>query len=37
MKVLRDDNSYRSAIDSLDAKEGTIAFAEKRKPNWQGR
>jgi crotonobetainyl-CoA hydratase len=37
MKVLRDNNSYRSAIDSLDAKEGTIAFAEKRKPNWQGR
>ena len=37
MNVLRDNNSYRSAIDSPDAKEGTIAFAEKRKPIWQGR
>ena len=37
MKVLRNNDSYRAAIDSLDANEGTIAFAEKRKPNWQGR
>jgi crotonobetainyl-CoA hydratase len=37
MNVLRDSNSYRSAIDSLDAKEGTNAFAEKRKPIWLGR
>jgi crotonobetainyl-CoA hydratase len=37
MNVLRDNNSYRSAIDSLDAKEGTNAFAEKRKPIWLGR
>jgi len=36
MKMLRDNASYRAAIDSLDAKEGTIAFSEKRKPNWQG-
>ncbi len=37
MNVLRNNNSYRSAIDSLDAKDGTNAFAEKRKPIWQGR
>jgi crotonobetainyl-CoA hydratase len=37
MKVLRNNDSYRAAIDSLDANEGTLAFAEKRKPNWQGR
>ena len=37
MSILRGNHAYRAAIDSLDAKEGTIAFSEKRKPNWQGR
>lgn len=37
MSILRGNHAYRTAIDSLDAKEGTIAFSEKRKPNWQGR
>ena len=27
MKVLRNNDSYRAAIDSLDANEGTLAFA----------
>lgn len=37
MATLRRHDSYRAAIDSLDASEGTKAFSEKRKPNWQGR
>lgn len=37
MNILRNNSSYRSAIDSLDAQEGAKAYAEKRKPNWQGR
>ena len=37
MKVLRENSTYRSAIDSQDALEGTKAFAEKRAPKWQGK
>ena len=37
MKVLRENSTYRSAIDSQDALEGTKAFAEKRAPEWQGK
>ena len=37
MKVLRQNSTYRSAIDSQDAAEGTKAFAEKRTPKWQGK
>lgn len=37
MKVLRQNSTYRSAIDSQDAAEGTKAFAEKRAPKWQGK
>ena len=37
MSVLRQNSTYRSAIDSQDAAEGTKAFAEKRAPKWQGK
>ena len=37
MKVLRENSTYRSAIESQDATEGTKAFAEKRAPKWQGK
>ena len=37
MSVLRRNPTYRSAIDSQDAAEGTKAFAEKRAPKWQGK
>ncbi len=37
MKVLRENLTYRSAIESQDATEGTKAFAEKRAPKWQGK
>ena len=37
MSVLRKNSTYRSAIDSQDAAEGTKAFAEKRAPKWQGK
>ena len=37
MQVLRENPTYRSAIDSQDANEGTKAFAEKRVPKWQGK
>ena len=37
MQVLRENSTYRSAIDSQDANEGTKAFAEKRAPKWQGK
>ena len=37
MSVLRQNATYRSAIDSQDAAEGTKAFAEKRAPKWQGK
>ncbi len=29
--------AYRAMLDSDDAREGTTAFLEKRKPKWQGR
>ena len=28
---------FRSVFSSEDAKEGSLAFAEKRTPNWTGR
>ena len=37
MSVLRQNLTYRSAIDSQDAAEGTKAFAEKRAPKWLGK
>ena len=37
MPVLRNNKAYQTAINSNDAKEGTTAHGEKRKPNWQGR
>ncbi len=37
MQILRENSTYREAIDSLDAIEGTKAFAEKRVPKWQGK
>lgn len=37
MTVLRENQTYRNAINSQDATEGTKAFAEKRAPKWLGR
>jgi crotonobetainyl-CoA hydratase len=37
MVALRENDSYRAAIDSRDAREGPRAFAEKRDPKWEGR
>ena len=37
MKAIRSFDSYRAAIDSDDAQEGTTAFNEKRSPVWKGR
>lgn len=37
MKAIRTFQSYRAAIDSDDAKEGTNSFNEKRPPVWKGR
>ena len=37
MSVLRSNQTYRSAIESQDAAEGTKAFAEKRAPKWLGK
>ena len=37
MQVLRSNETYRAAINSLDAKEGADAYAEKRSPKWQGK
>jgi crotonobetainyl-CoA hydratase len=37
MSVLRNNQTYRSAIESQDAAEGTKAFAEKRAPKWLGK
>lgn len=36
MEVIKDFPSYRAAIDSDDAQEGTLAFEEKRTPVWKG-
>jgi crotonobetainyl-CoA hydratase len=37
MERIKDMPSYRAAIDSEDAQEGTVAFGEKRTPLWRGR
>ena len=37
MKAIRSFKSYRAAIDSDDAQEGTNSFTEKRPPVWKGR
>jgi crotonobetainyl-CoA hydratase len=37
MDIIKDIPSYRAAIDSEDAQEGTLAHAEKRSPMWRGR
>jgi crotonobetainyl-CoA hydratase len=37
MGITQDLPSYRAAIDSEDAQEGTNSFAEKRPPVWKGR
>jgi crotonobetainyl-CoA hydratase len=37
MREIKTFSSYRAAIDSEDAREGTAAFAEKRPPVWRGR
>jgi len=37
MAVLRNNPTYRTAIESQDAAEGTKAFTEKRSPKWQGK
>ncbi len=36
MKAIRTFESYRAAIDSDDAQEGTKSFTEKRPPIWKG-
>ncbi len=37
MEAIKTMESYRRAIDSQDAAEGTAAFAERRSPVWKGR
>ncbi|MBI5089012.1 MAG: crotonobetainyl-CoA hydratase [Actinobacteria bacterium] len=37
MREIKTLPTYRAAIDSEDAREGTAAFAEKRPPVWRGR
>jgi crotonobetainyl-CoA hydratase len=37
MTAMRRHAAYRACIDSLDAREGPRAFAEKRDPVWRGR
>jgi crotonobetainyl-CoA hydratase len=37
MPIIKTFDSYRLAIDSDDAQEGTRAYAEKRSPVWQNR
>jgi 1,4-dihydroxy-2-naphthoyl-CoA synthase len=36
MASLKSLASYRTAIDSEDAQEGTAAFNERRTPTWKG-
>ena len=37
MGIIQDLPSYRAAIDSEDAQEGTVAYGERRAPVWKGR
>jgi crotonobetainyl-CoA hydratase len=37
MAAIKDLPSYRAAIDSEDAQEGTLAHAQRRPPVWKGR
>ncbi|MEQ1702949.1 MAG: enoyl-CoA hydratase-related protein, partial [Ilumatobacteraceae bacterium] len=37
MSAIKTFESYRSAVDSEDAEEGNLSFAEKRPPVWKGR
>jgi crotonobetainyl-CoA hydratase len=37
MRAIKDLASYRAAVDSQDAQEGTAAFNERRPPVWRGR
>ena len=37
MKQMRINAAYRLAVDSQDAVEGPVSFAEKRPPKWQGK
>jgi enoyl-CoA hydratase/carnithine racemase len=37
MASLKSLASYRRAIDSEDAREGQLAFTERRPPVWKGR
>jgi enoyl-CoA hydratase/carnithine racemase len=37
MQVLRNNQTYRAAINSQDSREGASAYAEKRKPKWRGK
>jgi crotonobetainyl-CoA hydratase len=37
MKQMRINTAYRLAVDSQDAIEGPVSFAEKRPPKWQGK
>jgi len=38
-RILQGDGlaAYRAMLDSQDAREGARAFAERRRPQWQGR
>ncbi|MGB8862335.1 MAG: enoyl-CoA hydratase-related protein, partial [Ilumatobacteraceae bacterium] len=37
MRAIKSFESYRTAVDSEDAEEGNLSFAEKRPPVWRGR
>ena len=37
MAAIKTFESYRTAVDSEDAEEGNLSFAEKRPPVWKGR
>lgn len=37
MTAIKSFESYRTAVDSEDAQEGNLSFAEKRAPVWKGR